>query len=1538
MRTGRSRVGSSAERARRFHARLALILLALPFLVGGSPFVLPSTVRAAGAPLYPDLKTLPPREIRFDRTDVSYNLDGQPSSFHNVVRFSNTVYNVGAGVLELRAHVGPGTTPGTAYQRVYTTDGSFTDYNVGQLYFHGAHNHWHYDGWGEYELWTKSAYDAWIASGRTAPKSFIAGAKATACAEDEEFIVNVPGTKWPRTYNADGCYPDSNGNMIEGLATGWGDTYDYYRPQQWFDLGQGSLANGTWVIRSVADPNNQLHESPGKADMSVEGEPSNESITTFAVSGGAIVDSDPPTGTVAVNNVDASTASANVTVQVIGRDDVSVVNQFRVSNNGSLWQTFPYTTTGSFATSISWNLTNATYGGNSSAGLKTVYVQFHDASGKWGPNQIDTINLTTGTQSSPYGQAVLADGPAGYWRLDEASGTAAVDATGGGQTGTYVNGPTLGAAGLLAAESSDRAVVFNGSSTYMSVPSTGALSPSAALSLEAWIKPAGFPATGSYASVLTKSESYSLQFNGSRLEFTIIQSGVRQRLLAPVGAVVAGQTYHVVGTYDGATQRLYLNGAPASSQALTGGASITGNAVTVGSWGSSEVFQGTIDEPALYAAVLSPTRVLAHYTAGAGSQSGTPAAPSALIATAQFDTIINLSWTDNATNETGYVVERDTSNTFPAPAAASLAANTVSYSSTGLTAGTKYYYRVKTVNGGVSSAYSNVASATTSGGIGPAAPTGLVATAQSTSAIGLTWADNSIDETNFVVERDSSPAFAAPVSVSLPPSTTSYTSTGLAAGTTYYYRVKATNVSGSSPYTNTANATTLTSGPTGYAQAVMTDTPAGYWRLGETTGTTAADLTGTNPGTYLNGVALGGASLLAGDTANKAATFDGVNDSVSVPNSTSLSPAAVTLEAWIKPTAIPAAGGWASIVTKAEAYSLQFNGPQLEFTIIQNGVRQRLKAATGAIAAGQTYFVAGTYDGTTQRLYINFAQIASQPLTGAIGPSSNPVTIGSWGTGEYYRGTIDDVAVFGHLVSAARISAQYSAGAGLGTGLPPAAPSGLTATAASSAGINLAWTDNATDESGFVLERAPTNAFASITTIPLGANVTSYADTGLAASTTYFYRIRATNPQGDSANSNTASATTSAPVAPAAPTSLVATAQSSTSIGLTWLDNATSETGYVVERDTTNAFVAPVSVSLPANTTAYASTGLTASTTYYYRVKAVNGATSSGYSNTANATTSAASTPPAAPTGLTATAQSSSAINLAWTDNATNESGYVLERDVSSIFPSQVVRNLAANVTSYADTGLAASTLYYYRVRATNGSGPSANSNVASATTQASAPGYQAGILADGPVSCWRLGESSGTVAADLRSANQGTYVGGPTLGAASLLAADTANRAVTFDGVNDSVSIANSASLSLTSTVSLEAWIKPAALPATGSFASVVSRPEAYSLQFNGPRLEFTIIQAGVRKRLQAASGAIVVGSTYHVVGTYDGTTQRLYINGALAVSAALTGAIGSTSNGLTIGSWGRGEYFRGTIDEAAVYSTVLSASRVAAHFSLGD
>jgi hypothetical protein len=186
-----------------------------------------------------------------------------------------------------------------------------------------------------------------------------------------------------------------------------------------------------------------------------------------------------------------------------------------------------------------------------------------------------------------------------------------------------------------------------------------------------------------------------------------------------------------------------------------------------------------------------------------------------------------------------------------------------------------------------------------------------------------------------------------------------------------------------------------------------------------------------------------------------------------------------------------------------------------------------------------------------------------------------------------------------------------------------------------------------------------------------------------------------------------------------------------------------------------------------------------------------------------------------------------------------------------------------------------------------------------------------------------------------VRGVNHGTYRNSVTLGVLGLIAGT--DRAINVRNTAWT-EVPDSASVDLTARFTLEAWIRPDSVPATGGWATVIAKPEAYALQFNGPRLEVTVIQAGVRRRLLAPSGSIVAGRTYHVVGTYDGAMQRLYINGVQVASRAQTGSVPNVRWPLGIGSWdGIGEHFRGTIDEAAVYSTALSAARVQAHHAAG-
>ena len=279
----------------------------------------------------------------------------------------------------------------------------------------------------------------------------------------------------------------------------------------------------------------------------------------------------------------------------------------------------------------------------------------------------------------------------------------------------------------------------------------------------------------------------------------------------------------------------------------------------------------------------------------------------------------------------------------------------------------------------------------------------------------------------------------------------------------------------------------------------------------------------------------------------------------------------------------------------------------------------------------------------------------------------------------------------------------------------PAAPTALSATTVSSSQIQLAWTDNSDNETGFTLFRktGANGIYAQLATVAAG--VTTYADTGLEDETEYFYRVAATNADGNSAYAPEASATT-LPIAPVAPAALVTTTLALDTVRLTWTDTADNETGFRIERALAPGGPFVVIANLGAGLTTYDNTGLPASSTYYYRVAAFNTAGDSPFSGVVSGTTVPPS-PPAAPTGLAATTGTGTQINLSWIDASTNELGFILQRKTGSGGTYAQIASLAAGTTSYSDIGLAGNTTYFYRVAATNLGGESTFSNQSSATT-----------------------------------------------------------------------------------------------------------------------------------------------------------------------------------------------------------------------------
>jgi cysteine-rich repeat protein len=133
------------------------------------------------------------------------------------------------------------------------------------------------------------------------------------------------------------------------------------------------------------------------------------------------------------------------------------------------------------------------------------------------------------------------------------------------------------------------------------------------------------------------------------------------------------------------------------------------------------------------------------------------------------------------------------------------------------------------------------------------------------------------------------------------------------------------------------------------------------------------------------------------------------------------------------------------------------------------------------------------------------------------------------------------------------------------------------------------------------------------------------------------------------------------------------------------------------------------------NATSYTNSGLSAATTYYYKVYAYNSAGDSSASNIANATTQCNIPPP--PVNLSCTAISSSQINLNWGDNSNNEDGFKIERAFSSSGPWSQIATVGSNVIFYPNTNLSPSTTYFYRIRAYNSTCNSSYSNIVNDTT-----------------------------------------------------------------------------------------------------------------------------------------------------------------------------------------------------------------------------
>lgn len=230
---------------------------------------------------------------------------------------------------------------------------------------------------------------------------------------------------------------------------------------------------------------------------------------------------------------------------------------------------------------------------------------------------------------------------------------------------------------------------------------------------------------------------------------------------------------------------------------------------------------------------------------------------------------------------------------------------------------------------------------------------------------------------------------------------------------------------------------------------------------------------------------------------------------------------------------------------------------------------------------------------------------------------SNPgVAYNGYSTGVSYETSpatsADNVRSMGNT---AAVIAGFRAGA---VDAPPAAPSGLSASAASASSVTLRWSDNAGDESGFEVWRSPDGVEANYAKVAtLGANATAWTDNGLQSNTRYWWKLRSYNAAGSSAFTAAADATTfdSAPQAPSGVSATFAGSTASVTVG--WTDGSSNETGFEVRRETQHTRKGTWGSAAIVGSTGANVTGLVdvpGSGTYRYSVRALNAGGASAWS------------------------------------------------------------------------------------------------------------------------------------------------------------------------------------------------------------------------------------------------------------------------------------------------------------------------------------
>jgi hypothetical protein len=668
--------------------------------------------------------------------------------------------------------------------------------------------------------------------------------------------------------------------------------------------------------------------------------------------------------------------------------------------------------------------------------------------------------------AADYPTTILADHPIAYYRLEETSGTTAVDSSASGAfPGVYnVNGsyPLLGQPGI----DTNSIVLSVAQPASVTAGYYDAMNQQAPFSFEIWAKPISTdPANfrcpiGNFSGWGTATQSgwYVYQSAGAPNTFAFITaSGVW--ITSPTISLF--NWYHLVGTYDGTNMSFYLNGALVGTQSAAGyTANSVNNAgvnpIALGNRGDASgygAFDGSLDEFAYYTNALTAAQVLAHYQIGTNSFR-VPAAPTLLKDTA------------SATNYAGTTAQ------FSVIAGG---ATPLAY---------QWYKGAAQMSGATNSTLAFICAPADDGTTYEVIVTNYVGSVTSSVATLSVSTNLQIDAplTSILRNVGSAAAFEIVAEGAVPITYQWHNGDGsLISGATnpvlWLSNVQLTN-NGASYYVSIINPyTSINSDPAtlnvqarpvnetidGYAKVVLGDGPVAFWQLSETSSaSTAVDTVGSFDGTYVAGTGSFTYSVPSGiphDTNGAVGITGGAT--VNIPYAIEINPpGAYSVEGWFQPASLAANGN--DYRTALSSMSNPYGAGPTGWLVYQtggnnwswwpyNGFWSGVQLTdTDPIVAGQWYYLVMTYDGTTFTFYVNgvakasgtdggYVQNGNVPVGGASSYNYNynttpglPTGSGSYTLGwrvdsgfNPFSGNMDNVAVYNKALTPLQIQNHF---------------------------------------------------------------------------------------------------------------------------------------------------------------------------------------------------------------------------------------------------------------------------------------------------------------------------------------------------------------------------------------------------------------------------------------------------------------------------------------------------------------------------------